>query len=74
MIICNQEGFKILQRQIDHYYAKLSRRGMDNMDRYGLASLDEYMTVDESIDSDIRFTYLFREWFKKLFRDKGTLS
>jgi hypothetical protein len=59
---------------MDHHYGQLSRRVMENMDRDGLESLDKYMTLDESMDLKIGFTYFFREWFKKWFRDKKTLS
>jgi hypothetical protein len=32
------------------------------------------MIVDESMDSEIGFTYFFREWFKEWLKDKGILS
>lgn len=57
-----------------HHYGQLTSRVMENMDRDGLSCLDVYMKMDESMDSKIGCIDFFREWFRKWFIYKGTLS
>jgi hypothetical protein len=59
---------------MDQHCGQLSSRILESMDIDGLTGLDRHMTVDESMDSEIGFTYFFRESFKEWFRDKGVLS